>query len=528
MENFNSINYFKLLTVGLFFIFQFIPLQSDAASAPTTDPGVTTAASSLLNIPDAAAMGNAKLIAGNKPSLIAKLECGELAPVGNAASLSESFRAPGDALLKACGPLKAADQACFGIFETTKKMCFTEENENISSSIAVIQGLMAVASGVTNACNNFAKAMNVAKMGMAAYTAACGAAQVACNSKCGAAEKSLNDFGTALKAAEAGIAGCLTEAGLKKSNTVTFEIGIAMETACSAAKGAITQVSAKIQPEWTASGATITAKASVCKISVPEMLGTALINLGAIAQGMAQSDQCKADAEAQAACTNPANAQRADCVAAAACTNPVNKDRADCKSLIVDCGMSENTDKPICICKANPRMAGCEGVSTSLATNSALGAGNASGLGSSRLPNGGLVNAPALAATGAPFEIPKNGNGTDGSGGSGGGGASSAGLSGGSGGSPEKTSADGSKDAGNANILSTEGGGGGGFKSGFGGYSSPEYRDKLKSFANKNGIGAKIAGNGWKNQVTDTGGKSNFEKVKTRYQENKSTLLGGR
>lgn len=473
----------------------------------------------------AAVKGNTDLDGANNPSTVP-----EIAKKCEAITSGPVFpytEAANETIITSCKPLASTDETCMAVFSQTNRWCHTEKNESITESVTLIQGLMSAASGITNACDNFGKAMDIAKKAMSLYTTACSAAQVACNMKCGTALKALTSAKEGFTRAK-----ILVNSNCKIaiSDAITFGDPITspakiaeIEKNCASYLASLSPIAAAVEAELSPQGnlPSVASKVQICKVSVMALLGTAAINLGALAQSKNQSDQCKADTEAKKA-------------AEQACTNPANKDRQDCKpkSDIVDCGKSENTDKPICICKANPRMKGCEGVSTSLATNSTLGSGSGGGLGSNRNPSGKIIAAPGTAAEGKGFPNDKNGKGTDGNNsGSAGGGGSSAGLSGMSGDSgSSKGAVDETASKDSANILdSGGGGGGGGFRSGgFSGYSSPSYRNKLKAFAAKNGIGAKIAGNGWTEQVTGTGGKSNFDKVKARYQENKSTLLNGK
>ncbi len=457
-------------------------------------------------------------------------------------------------IMPLCNALVNADKACFSVFAGdfgVNRICHTENNESISSSITMIQTLMSVASGVTNACNNFGKAMDVAKKAMTLYTTACSVAQMVCSSKCGGAFVSLQSFisksavavETMMTQCQAQKAALIKTANLKMTaNDPTWKSDEAkaqdLDRECVKVMKEVKIATTYVKPDTTtASLPGIASKAEICKTSIPTLLGTALVNIVGLAQSKAQSDQCKKDSESKEnqdklaqACTNDANKDRADC----ACNLDANKAIPRCVAYndkFMDCAKPENADKPICICKANPRMKGCEGVATSLASNSTLGAGGAGGLSGSRGPSGNLINAPTAATNAAGFpDSLKKGNGSDGGGGSGsgGGGASGGGLTGGPSGSSEKASGTGSglgKDA--ANISGgSDSGGGGGFHGGMGGYTSPDYQNQLRKFAAKNGIGAKIAGNGWTEQVTGGGGKSNFEKIKARYQENKPTLLG--
>jgi hypothetical protein len=111
-------------------------------------------------------------------------------------------------------------------------------------------------------------------------------------------------------------------------------------------------------------------------------------------------------------------------------------------------------------------------------------------------------------------------------GGGGGGGAGLGGVGGGSGSGRDPADDKTGQKALNANILGGGGGGGGGGgwgARGGGSDSSKGYRSYLPG-GDKDPN--KMAGQqSWTKEVTGQGGKSNWEKVKDRYRDNKSTLL---
>lgn len=458
---------------------------------------------------------------------------GARAPTGVPEFAGGSFPAAGTPFVKAAvtkvaaslKELVALDASCQGVFEKVNMICHTEQNVGLSSTIAMVQGLMTVAGGVTNSCSNFGKAMDLAKKGMALYTAGCSAAQVLCSSKCGGTLKALIKFEAEIKATQAQMNGeCIPAV----ANLVT---GAMARTDCDNANTYFVELLAKSGKEKLPTPVnTVSSKAQICQVDVPGLIAAAIVNLGALAQSQNQSEKCKEDAESKKSCELAENKTLPAC----SCDIASNKALPSCiaaAAAATDCGLPANADKPLCICKASPRLKGCEGVATSLATNSSLTGGAAGGTGAARSP-GSVISAGATAPNAADaLAKALAGKGTDGSGSGatngGEGGASSAGLSSsGDGASKAEKLAD-KAAAGNANILGTESGGGGGMRSGgYGGYTSPEYRSKLQKYASKNGIAPKIAGNSWSDQVTGIGGRSNFDKVKDRLQANKPSLLG--
>jgi hypothetical protein len=461
-------------------------------------------------------------IASGDPAANANLEAAKPdAPIGKQLEPCLKMSSEvGKTLIPFCEKAISAAKACASKYQTSASLCNTDTNPDLLSTMAQIQAALSAVqgSGIVDSCSTFSKIMNLGKLGMAAYTAVCGVQQKLCDVACSDAVSSIEAVEAAIPAVSAKLTTCMAATPPNPEAAAL----------CAKDQGIISSaIIAALKTEKTPEKNTIAGKTKVCKIDMLSLMGMGLMNVLSLAQAKGVSDKCEketaADAKAaEQACSNVANKDRADC----ACTIAANKTLSYCATGLVDCGLSENADKPLCICKANPRMKGCEGVSTSLATNSALNSGNGSGLSTSRTP-GSLTGTPATATDAINLFPNKKGNGQDGVGSASFGGASGAGLSGGSASSTDATdkaaAAAGAKDS--ANILESGGGGGGGGRGIGSTYTSPEYRSKLKAFAAKNGIGSKIAGSSWGDQVTATGGKSNFDKVKARYQENKSTLL---
>jgi len=464
--------------------------------------------------------------AGDSPAANAKLKAAKPPPpiVAQLAPCNSMASSIGKTLTQYCTNVKTTAEACTAKYQTSADLCSTDTNPNLLSTMTQIQAMMSAVqgAGLTDSCSAFSKIMNIGKLGMAAYTTVCGVQQKLCDVACSKAVSAIEALDGAVTEILPKLATCITQATAAQDPKTAAEC----KTDQATVSGPIT---AALKTEKTPVTNTVAGKTKVCKVDMLSLMGMGLMNVLSLAQAKGVSDQCEKDTAAndaakaaEQACTNVANKDRADC----ACTIAANKTLSYCATGLVDCGLSENSDKALCICKANPRMKGCEGVSTSLATNSTLNTGNGGGLSTSRNP-GSLTGTPSTAADATNLFPNKKGNGQDGVGSaSGAGGASGAGLSGDSagGGATDKAAVAAAASKESANILESGGGGGGG--RGFGStYMSPEYRSKLKAFADRNGIGSKIAGSGWGDQVTATGGKSNFDKVKTRYQENKSTLL---
>lgn len=384
--------------------------------------------------------------------------------------------------------------------------CNPDTNGDLLQKTALIQTLLSTAQGLTDSCSVFSKAMDIGKIAMSAYSAYCGTLRQLCENACSSSSGAIKELAEKSELLIKNIesAYCMgprpdpdpDEIECQKANNVDIP--------------ALKVIIAKSKEEIVVSAPKIGGKLKACKIDMTTLVGMGLANIGALAQSKAMSDQCEKDTKSNTA------------AAAVDCTKPENSTKAECANAVVDCGLATNADKPVCICKANPRIKGCEGVSTSLATNSTLstgGSGSTSGKGLNT-PGGSLTAAtdkkfPANLATAS-----KN----DGSGGSGFGGGSSAGLTGSSDGTsnPESQLAKNGTTA-NANILGTESGGGGGYRFGFGSGSSTKASGR--GLATSDRVKGKLSAMDWSNQVTSNAGKSNFDKIKVRYNENRTSLL---
>lgn len=406
-----------------------------------------------------------------------------------------------------CNTLKEEAVSCSGKYDTAAPICNTESNPDLLGTITKVQALMGVAQGLMDSCNNFGKAMNIAKMGMAGYSMACGALQKACDMSCGKAVTTLAKYEATSQATQKDLTTCFQKnEELYKSSLSTGIPNIDAKKEAEICALDLQHIQGNLDPvaqkDKATAGITIAAKSKVCKVDMTTLLGMAVINLGSLAQSKAMSDQCEKDSKSNTAAANTAP-----------------------KDTTVDCAIAANADKPVCICKANPRLKGCEGVSTSLATNSTMSAGG-SGSTTGKGLNGGINNGTDSAINKQfPSDLAKT-NKNDGTSSGSASGASSAGLTPSSDGSVGNAEAQlGKNSAGNANILSGDSpGGGGGYRFGFGSGSSSA-RNLARNVAGTTGAKGKLSAMDWTNQVTSNAGKSNFDKIKVRYNENRTSLL---
>jgi hypothetical protein len=186
----------------------------------------------------------------------------------------------------------------------------------------------------------------------------------------------------------------------------------------------------------------------------------------------------------------------------------------------VDCTDASQAQTPACLCAANPRLAGCALASATSSDGGSSTMGSTTG--NTTASTGGD---PTLSGTGdGQLAGATNSDNTD----SGLGGSAGVGSPLGDGGSlpgaPDAKAEAAGKSGLDTNVLAGAGGGsggGGGWGSGWNGGSEDKYKDYLPG--GKKDPGA--AGAAFAKEVTGGGGKSNWEKVRDRYIDNKPTLL---
>lgn len=185
--------------------------------------------------------------------------------------------------------------------------------------------------------------------------------------------------------------------------------------------------------------------------------------------------------------------------------------------LSVICSEAAYTNTTQCICYRNPTTAGCADASSASTTGNSFGATTSTTAGTTT----GTALLTDSGDSGVSAGSPSSSDGADGapppSGGSGLGG----GDAGGTGGSTGSGAATASKI--NTNLLGGASGGGGG-----GGWGSAlnAAEEKLKAYMPGGAADPNAAGSAAAAQVTGAGGLSNWEKVRARYLDDKTTLLG--
>lgn len=386
---------------------------------------------------------------------------------------------------------------CIKQHSSAGKMCLESLSPNVTSMIASLNTAMAAMgmnSSVTDSCNKIGGLMKALQAGMAGYTAACGTAKSMCSRSCGKSFDAAQELAKQMQGSSGEI-GCQALSG-SPSFAACQQQAQALVSLKSDIIGLVTKESDK------SNTTTVAGKRQLCAGKYAELAASGVASVMNVVNALNQSKSCE---EASNAAANNV------------CSDITTMNTEACK-----CQIETSMD---CICFRNPRTQGC---SNALA---GMGAGSGDTLGSS-----------GLSSDGTPIDLSSNmdplGNGDMGPFGkreansAGGAGApvggGSAGLSGGGGGGSGAGSgggAGGGKGL-DTNILGGVGGGGGGAGSrgvsSFNGGGS-KYKAYLPGGEKDPN---KMAGQQvWDKEVTGQGGKSNWEKVRDRYLDNKATLL---
>ncbi|MFM6928081.1 MAG: hypothetical protein ACKOX6_06420 [Bdellovibrio sp.] len=378
---------------------------------------------------------------------------------------------------------------CVSRQNTAAKWCLETLSPNITDIVTGLNTMMSAVGGssVNNSCSTFAKAMDLAKAGMTAYTAACGTTKAGCGYACVKARKGIEQVQEGLKSQ--------ISCKVPTSPSCGADIANYQGLQQSALQG-VTQELEK------ANNSSVAGKADLCTGKYAQLAVSAIAGITSIANSLNQGKACD---EA----TSAAN------VAA--------------QTLEQKCAIETNAKLPECICLKNPMLEGC-GSTAVKSTTSAEGFGSFSSSGDKTLGKGnGLTNSDL--STGGAGGEDVGGKGTASAGGvpppAGGGSAGLGGGSGGGSGSGRDPADDKTGQKGlNTNILSGAGGGGGGGSWGSRGGSDDSGKGYRSYLPGGDKDPNKMAGQQpWAKEVTGQGGKSNWEKVKDRYRDNKSTLL---
>lgn len=383
--------------------------------------------------------------------------------------------------------------SCQGAQSRAATVCIADNSESLSDGITLINGLLSAggAASIYDTCTSFGKAMDIGQKALAAYTAACTVMRQPCVFYCGDVKAALVKFQAAVKKAAA-TPNCEPAVPPNDASALT-----ACNLAHSKLKDSMSAVESAVQAELDEGNIKSTGgKLSRCDRKYWQNVASAGVGILQLANSLKQGKKCEDESSALAA------------------------------TAAETCSIATNANLPECICLANPRTAGC---SNGLSGVGELNAGSGQIVTGQAVTGDATVGSLGKDSTSGISQAEKLGGGSEG-GGIGaptGGGPSLGSIGGGSGGGVGEKGA-GAGGGLNTDILSGAGGGGGG--GGYGGYKSGSDAGKgLRSYLPG---GAKdpsrgLAGQGvGSKEVTGQAGKSNWEKVRDRYIDNKNSLIG--
>lgn len=376
-----------------------------------------------------------------------------------------SFKEPAPPMTPNLEKLITEAQACQNTVEKVQNMCaewLSPVLLELTPQISLIGGAISAAVGIKEKCEQANKGFQILEGGLAAYHALCSSALLSCKSACNKVSKST----------EASLA------SLSKINTQEYNSKIPLQSALTQSKPFYDE--AKVR----------------CEEFAGKHLASALLLGAKTITNLAKSKDCANETTAGGENLCVKSPQDPSCV---------------------DCTKSDYQSNIICICAQNPRAPGCEGLSQEqrTAVNQQKASGDFTTPGSN--PQG-LSNLSGNSYVPQESSTTSLAGPTPGFGNTGGGLGNSKGPSQGTDGTAVK-----SKGL-NTQVLGGDSGGGGGGGRGYssGGGLNP-YDQYLPQSEKTNPNSRSVAS--VKDQITGAHGLSNWEKVKRRYIENKSSLL---
>lgn len=380
-------------------------------------------------------------------------------------------------------------EACLTNQAGAANQCLEGLSPNTDQAAAGVNNVLGqVGQNASDTCGKFSKAMDLAKAGLSAFNGQCGAAQGSCSSSCSKAASGLAALKKKAQAAKAS-ANC--------SQAVTPEQQAVCPGFLQAYQKALDEGIAAAEQETDSKDAeSVAGKQKLCDKKYTANIGSALQGIMSMLAGMQQGNNCEEETDGTA---------------------------EQLGTLADKCMQPENASLPECICKANPRTVGCSNAYQSMSASgkNELGGGINDKTNVDPSNSSGTLDNSGLGGMEQAARSPSGDSGAGAPMGGGGAGIGSSNVGNGSG----AGAGDGAGGKGlNTNILGGAGGGGAGGGAWGAGGAGDKYRQYLPGGA-KDPAKALAGQQSWKNEVTGQGGKSNWEKVKDRYRDNKSTLL---
>lgn len=489
-------NFTKFIIAGLFCLSSSYALAAENAEPLKIPPVEAAPSTNKAGPPPAGPTGH------NPDTIMEKIENAINYGIANQSELFTGEAGETAAKIKkSVASYKDNQKSCQKREDMANTMCIEGRNPDIANYISIASVIGAGANGMMDACSKFGKVMDLTNKALTAYQAQCAAWKGFCSSSCKGAVtdvESIKKNGNLLttqivKAAKVKLAEAV--AANDKDRITKYE-KIIKETPITRDEYLKSLEKELVKNDHSA----VATKLETCQGYAKEV-GIALVGILSAVKSYGEANDCEKKTK-ETAMTTPTPVD---------CTVPANKQ-----------------NNMTCICQDAPRTPGCD---TNLENTAAVK--NADAL---RAASGTEYNPNASNAAGTSMDLGAEENGglggmanTGDGGGSlpGGPTGGSAGIDGGgglNGGGPEANQKAGSRL--NANILSGESGGGGGGGWGSGGGGMDRGLRQFLPGGQRDPAASGLAGAAASKQVTSQGGKSNWEKVRERYRDNKPSLLG--
>lgn len=387
-------------------------------------------------------------------------------------------------------------ESCHSSQNTAASICLECNNGSLAGSLSTVNGLLSVAgaSGVADACSTMGKAMNIASTALTAFSTACTAVKSGCALTCRSANKGLEKIKKWKPQVRVNCVGNPNYSNQGEVRNACERKVKALEISLNRIEQAITKELANDIKLGTVGGKYERCWSEYGKIAVSAIAGAAqMLN------HKKQADACEKET-------------RAEAVAAAAA---------------LDCNDAKNANNTECICKLNPRNAGCSAAAADYSGSDFDGRlpSNVGGSTNTDIPkinaNAGGSGASDLLSAAGDGRSPRGGAGMA----AGGGGGGFGGGSGGGGDAGAAAAAGPGEALPEYGDMGVGGGGGGSWDSGAG-YAAEESELEQYLPGGEGDPNANMAGLDFPTDVTTEAGKSNWEKVRERYSERHKSLLG--
>jgi len=376
-------------------------------------------------------------------------------------------------------------------------LCIEARNPEIQKYAIYAQAAAALLTGLSDSCSGWSKIMNAGNAALGVYQAQCGMWKGMCSSSCTAAVE-------AIRSGQANAKALVTSFVAKANAVPPNDPEKARYTAAASTIGTSFESYGQhyFERELDTSGdyKAVAKKLETCN-GYAKQLATSVLGATGMVKSMAGADKCEEDS------SNTPTALAGD--TPVDCTIPANK-----------------ANNMTCICQDAPRTPGCDSLLDSSTVAKNLDNVRAASTTDyvPNTPSGGKID---LGGDGGGLDLASKAGGGSGSSSPGApGGGRGAGIDGGGGGGSGPAGSPAvQKSALNTNILGGEGGGGGGGGSWGSGGGDDGLRQYLPGGA-KDPAAQGLAGQGsGATGVTGPAGKSNWEKVRDRYRDNKRSLL---